>query len=157
MVYYFTDCLLPSLSRGCHIENVTIGWCVILGHQLSSGGFTVLSSDIDWLRGQNMLFLSSPAPESCFYGPVDKIRAPVWGWLQQNATHPSSLCPFDVCVHNTSISVFGSVYAFVVAVVHTYHRVQKYQFLVKPQSFHWFTWLLVLCFSLGYWSKQLCF
>lgn len=109
----------------------TISCCVILRHQLSSKGFT---ADTCWLQGQDALFLSSPAPESHFYSPVDKIRTPVWGWLLWNATHPSSACPSDVCTQHEHLCVRECVYAFVVTIVlHTYHRVQKHWFILTSR------------------------
>lgn len=81
-----------------------------------------------------MLFLSSSAPKSYFYSPVDKIRTPVWGWLLWNTTHPSSVCPSDVCAQHKHFCVRECV-----CLCGFHCSVQKYWFVFKPQSFYWLT------------------
>lgn len=114
--FFFFCCFfhwLPSAFchhslESCHIRNWDTS-CLLKR-------FTVLFSGIDWLQGQDMLFLSFPTPRSHFYSPVDKIRTPCL-WLTPVERHPSISSVPLMCVHNRNILVFGSVCSFVVAIV----------------------------------------
>lgn len=134
-IYFFTT--LPSLHWCCNVVNLTMGWCVILGHVSCLWMvYVVLGSGADWLKGQDAVSVIFRR----FYGLADKIRTPsLWGWLLCSATHSSSVYPSHVCA-NTSVSVLGSVYTHVVGIVfHTYHSFQTCWFISKPHPLHWLT------------------
>lgn len=124
-----------------HSRNSTIGWCVTLGPPLSFflKVFAVLFSGTDWLKGQDALSVISR--EAFFYSRVDKIRSPRLR-LTPIERHPF-IFRLSVRVHNTCISVSGSVFAFAVAIVlHTHTHImefKKHRFIRKPQSFRWLT------------------
>lgn len=91
-----------------------------------------------------MLFLSSP--ERQFYSLVDKIRSLVCLRLTPIECHPFILC-LSICVHNTCISVSGSVFAFVVAIVlHTH--IMEFKSTDSSAVFPLINLLFITCFTL---------